>query len=135
MQLPKTYNEAVMLATVIESEVSRGRVHDITPNNVKVREMGRPRYNGKTPTVRPISEKRFQPRRPDSGYRRPDPGYRKPRTTVHNLNTRDTEQRRCFRCQQIGHLIRNCPQKPNSDKRVPTGQSLNSKRGPETAGQ
>ena len=98
IQLPKSYNEALMLATVIESEFSRTRIHAV--DQLKNREMARPRFQGRVPTVRNINEKKFYPgRRPHN--RQPN---------VHNVDT--SEQRRCYQCQKIGHLARACSQKP-----------------------
>ena len=122
IQLPKSYNEALMLATVIESEFSRTRIHAV--EQLKSREMARPRFQGRVPTVRNINEKKFYPgRRPHN--RQPN---------VHNVDT--SEQRRCYRCQKIGHLARACSQKPefrprpnNDTKPTDSQRPLNFQKG------
>ena len=122
IQLPKTYNEALMLATVIESEFSRTRIH--ATEQLRVREQARPRYQGKLPNVRQIPERRY-----NNYGKRPST---RPINTVHNVET--TETRRCYRCSKVGHLARACPQKPDYKPRSdndsrPNGQHLNYQRG------
>ena len=121
MQLPKDYKQAVQLANVIEDEYAKGRVNAI--EQVKVRDLTRPRYQGRVPANRAMSEKRI--------HRKPNSKYQNTRTphTVHGIENREaprqpdgTDTRRCFKCQRIGHIARHCTNPK------PTG-SLNGARG------
>ena len=97
--LPSTYETAVKYATAAEGELDTGRdaarVMDITP--VGKRELGKPRFTGKIPTPRNYPERKFNNFKPNppEGRNTPNPEKRR-------------ETRRCFKCQKVGHISRNC---------------------------
>ena len=104
--LPKRLEEAIMIATVIEAEMRKTGVHSNEQQQVKVRETGKPRYQGKLPINRAINEKRFQ----NGRY----PNQRTQNRTIHAVGSPGTREIRCFKCFKNGHIARECPQKQSS---------------------
>ena len=62
MQLPENYRQALQIASVVENEFSRGRVNVV--ENIRNREINRPRYQGR------VTSNRTMPKRRDRYNRR-----------------------------------------------------------------
>ena len=108
MQLPENYKQALQIASVVENKFNKGRVNTI--ENIRNRDINRPRYPGK------VASNRTMPERRDRYNKRRERSPMTKSQTVHGIeeqkkegNTKDL--RKCFKCGLVGHIARFCLKK------------------------